>query len=348
MIRQSLVAYGAPLQETQAALPAPQGTEVLLRVRHCGLCHSDLHLQDGHFDLGGGRTLDISAGRDLPFTLGHEITGRIEQAGPDAHGLDLGKLYAVYAWIGCGGCRKCAEGQEHLCDKPRQIGINCDGGFASHVLVPHPRYLIDATGIDPLMAGSAMCSGLTAYGAIAKAMPYLRGQPLVISGLGGVGMMALQIARAVAEAPVLGLDIAAEKRRAALDLGATAVFDPGDPDTRRTIFRMHGPAGAAIDLVGSDQSLNLAHSLIGKAGAVVVVGLMGGSFALPVPMFPLRELAILGSYVGSLQQARELMDLMRQGRIAPIPIAPRPLAEANAALDELRAGKIVGRAALTP
>src|SRR4051794_37271658 len=110
MIRQALVAYGAPLQEMRAALPVPRGTEVLLRVRHCGVCHSDLHLQDGHFNLGGGKMLDVSAGRMLPFTLGHEITGYIEAAGLEAPEIDFKAVYAVYAWIGCSSCGKCANG----------------------------------------------------------------------------------------------------------------------------------------------------------------------------------------------------------------------------------------------
>lgn len=348
MLRQSLTAYGAPLQETSAPLPTPRGTEVLLRVAHCGVCHSDLHLQDGFFDLGGSRKLDISAGRQLPFTLGHEIAGQIEAAGPEAEGLDPDRPYAVYAWIGCGACGKCASGFEHLCDAPRQIGINRDGGYASHVLVPHPRYLIDATGIDRAIAGSYMCSGLTAYGALAKALPYLRGQPLAIVGLGGVGMMALQIARALEIRTIVGADLSRDKRCAAIAAGASAAFDPLAADARKSLLKSAGTCGAAIDFVGSESSIAFAQGIVGKAGAVVVVGLMGGTFSLPVPLFPLRELAILGSYVATLEQARKLMALVKEGRVAPIPMSKRPLSEANAALADLRAGQVIGRMVLTP
>lgn len=348
MIRQSLTAYGAPLEQTSATLPEPKGAEVLLRVARCGVCHSDLHLQDGHFDLGGGKTLDIAGGRQLPFTLGHEILGHVEAAGPEAQGLSADKPYAVYAWIGCGRCERCAGGFEHLCDAPQQIGINRDGGYASHVMVPHPRYLLDASGIDPDIAGSYMCSGLTAYGAMAKALPFLRGRPLMILGLGGVGMMGLEIARALAGVPVGGADIALGKREAAVKAGAAAVFDPAAPGARKSVLAAIGACGAAIDFVGSEASLAFAQGVVGKGGAVVVVGLMGGTFSLPVPFFPLRELAILGSYVGTLQQARELIDLVKQRRIAPIPIASRPLAEANAALEDLRAGRVIGRTVLRP
>ena len=199
MHRQSLIEYAKPLQATEVATPTPQGTEVLLRVSHCGVCHSDLHLQDGYFDLGGGQKLDVRSGRQLPFTFGHEIAGTVEAAGPDAQGAIKGKQYAAYPWIGCGKCGLCARGDEHMCNAPRALGITVDGGYATHVMVPHPRYLIDVTGIAPEIAGPLMCSGLTGYGAIKKAIPYLRAGPLLIVGLGGVGMMGLQFARALTD-----------------------------------------------------------------------------------------------------------------------------------------------------
>ncbi|MGE0005210.1 MAG: alcohol dehydrogenase catalytic domain-containing protein [Parvibaculaceae bacterium] len=349
MIRQSLIAYGSPLAETAAALPAPKGSEVLLRVSACGVCHSDLHLQDGFFDLGDGKRLDVTPGRKLPFTLGHEISGHVESAGPDAGEIDRGTLHAVYPWCGCGGCERCRNGAEHLCDAPRQLGINADGGYASHVMVPHPRYLIAAGGVDAKLAGSYMCSGLTAYSAIRKAGRHLEDKaPLMIVGLGGVGMMGLEIARALVAGPKFAADVVAGKREAALALGADAAFDPSAADARRAVFKRAGAMAAAIDFVGSEASLTFAQSVVGKGGAVIVVGLMGGKFTLPVPMFPLRELTICGSYVGSLAEARELMALARTGRIRPIPVDERPLAAANAALDDLRAGSVTGRIVLHP
>jgi D-arabinose 1-dehydrogenase-like Zn-dependent alcohol dehydrogenase len=348
MIRQSLVQYGAPLEETRIALPKPRGSEVLLRVRACGVCHSDLHLQDGHLDLGEGKRLDMSAGRTLPFTLGHEISGFAEAAGPDAGTMDPTIPYAVYAWSGCGACELCTSGREQLCETPKQLGIHADGGFASHVLVPHPRYLIDVSGIDELSSGCLMCSGLTAYSAVKKALSYLGSRPLLIVGLGGVGLMALSITRVLARVPIVAADIAEEKRTAAKSNGAASVFDPRDPSARKTIRDQHGACGAALDFVGSGETLAFAQGALGKGGAVVAVGLFGGRFSLPAPLFPLRELTILGSYVGSLAEAHELMQLARQGRIAPIPIRAEPLSNANRALQDLRAGRILGRVALRP
>jgi D-arabinose 1-dehydrogenase-like Zn-dependent alcohol dehydrogenase len=349
MLRQSLIEYGKPLAATEAETPVPQGTEVLLRVSHCGVCHSDLHLQDGYFDLGGGQKLDVKGLRTLPFTFGHEIAGTVEAAGPEAQGVAAGERYAAYPWIGCGTCAVCARGDEHLCNAPRVLGITVDGGYATHVLVPHPRYLLDVEGTPPEIAGPLMCSGLTGYSAVKKALPYLRSGPLLIVGLGGVGMMGLQFARALTDAPILAADIDAAKREAAVKLGAKQAFDPADAGARKAIAKASGGGvGAAVDFAGSEKSLALAQSVVAKGGAAIVVGLIGGSFSLPIPMFPLRALSIVGSYVGSPAEAREMLDLVKAGRIAPIPVQTRPLDQTSRSLDDLRAGRIVGRVVVTP
>ena len=349
MLRQSLMEYGKPLQATQAETPKPQGTEVVLRVSHCGVCHSDIHLQDGYFDLGGGQKLDVRGNRPLPFTFGHEIAGSVEALGPDAQGVTTGKRYAAFPWIGCGKCGLCARDDEHMCSAPRALGVTVDGGYATHVLVPHPRYLFDVEGVAPEIAGPLMCSGLTGYGAVKKALPYLRFGPLLIVGLGGVGMMGLQFARALTNVPILVADIDAAKREAALKLGAKEAFDPADAGARKAIAKASaGGVGAAVDFAGSDKSLAFAHSVVAKGGAAIVVGLIGGSFTLPVPMFALRALTIMGSYVGSMAEAREMLDLVKAGKIAPIPVEKRPLDQTGRSLDDLREVRIVGRVVITP
>ena len=349
MHRQSLIEYAKPLQATETATPTPQGTEVLLRVSHCGVCHSDIHLQDGYFDLGGGQKLDVRSGRQLPFTFGHEIAGTVEATGPEAQGAARGKHYAAYPWIGCGKCGLCARGDEHMCNAPRALGITVDGGYATHVMVPHPRYLLDVEGIAPEIAGPLMCSGLTGYGAIKKAVPYLRAGPLLIVGLGGVGMMGLQFARALTDKPILVADLDPSKREAALKLGAKEAFDPADAGARKAIGKASGGGvGAAVDFAGSDKSLGFAQATVAKGGAAIVVGLFGGSFTLPVPMFPLRALTIMGSYVGSTTEAAEMIELVKAGKISPIPVEKRPLDQTSKSLDDLREGKIVGRVVITP
>jgi alcohol dehydrogenase len=349
MHRQSLIEYAKPLQATDAPTPVPTGTQVLVRISHCGVCHSDLHLQDGYFNLGGGQKLDVSANRSLPFTLGHEIAGVVEAVGPDAAGAVQGKRYAVYPWIGCGRCGLCARGDEHLCNAPRALGITVDGGYATHVLVPHPRYLLDVEGIAPEIAGPLMCSGLTGYGAIKKAVAFLRAGPLLIVGLGGVGMMGLQFARAMTDKPILVADIDAAKREAALKLGAAEAFDPADAGARKAVYKASGGGvGAAVDFAGSEKSMGFAQGAVAKGGAAIVVGLIGGTFTIPVAMFPLRALTLMGSYVGSQAESVEMLGLVKAGKVAPIPVETRGLDQASRSLDDLRAGKIVGRVVVTP
>jgi D-arabinose 1-dehydrogenase-like Zn-dependent alcohol dehydrogenase len=349
MIRQSLTSYGRPLVKTIAPDPEPRGSEVLLEVDACGICHSDLHLQDGYFELGEGKRLDIRTSRRLPFTLGHEIAGTVAATGPDVTGLDRGKLYAVYPWIGCGACSRCALGSENLCDDPRHLGITVDGGYATHVLIPHPRYLIETRNLSAAAAASTMCSGLTSFSAVRKATRFIKpGGTLMILGLGGVGLMGLEIAKSITDATVIAADIAPEKREAALERGAAAAFDPLGPDVRRAVLSSLGPLDACIDFVGSELSLTFAQSIVGKGGAVIVVGLMGGRFSLPAPMFPLRELTVAGSYVGTLAEARELARLASEGVVRPVPFTERSLSEASTALDDLRLGRVIGRIALTP
>jgi alcohol dehydrogenase len=343
-----MIAYGAPLVARTRPTPAPKGREVLVKVRHCGLCHSDLHLHEGGIDLGDGKSLDIRSGRDLPFTLGHEICGMVEAVGGEVAERFGGGLYAVYAWAGCGACERCLRGDEHLCDDSRHIGINRDGGFASHVLVPDARHLIDVEGIPPELAGSLMCSGITAYGAIAKALPYLEDRPLMVIGLGGVGLMAVRIAGAVTNGPVLAADIDPAKREAALAAGATAVFDPRAENVRKAVMAVDGACGAAVDFVGSGDTVAFAAGITGKASAIVVAGLMGGRMTMPVPMYPLRSLSILGTFVASLQQARDLVALVKAGRVVPQPATVMPLDEVNAAMAKLGRGEVVGRLVLTP
>jgi D-arabinose 1-dehydrogenase-like Zn-dependent alcohol dehydrogenase len=347
MRRQSLVAYGQPLCETIADSPAPRGSEVLVRIERCGVCHSDLHLQDGYFSLGGDKKLDVSAGRALPFTLGHEIAGVIEAVGPESGDATVGRRVAVYPWIGCGVCPACIGGEENLCANHRHLGISVDGGFATHVLVPHSRYLLDYAPLSPDFAGPLMCSGLTAYAALKRHTNRPARGPLLLVGLGGVGMMGLAIARALFSTPPIVADIDAGKRQAAIAAGAAEAYDPSDPQVRKTIMSATGGLLAVCDFVGSDKSLQFATGLLARGGKVVVTGLLGGNFSVAAAMFGIKAMTIEGTLTGTLAEAHELLDLVRAKKIAPIPTRGRPLQEAQAALDDLRAGRVVGRTVLS-
>jgi D-arabinose 1-dehydrogenase-like Zn-dependent alcohol dehydrogenase len=345
--RQSLVAYGQPLCETVVDCPSPRGNEVLVRIERCGVCHSDLHLQDGYFSLGGDKKLDVSAGRTLPFTLGHEIAGVIEDVGAGADRTIVGRRVAVYPWIGCGTCAACLGGEENLCANPRHLGVAVDGGFASHVIVPQPRYLLDYAPLSPNFAGPLMCSGLTAYAALKRHTNCPERGPVLLIGLGGVGMMGLAIARALFATPPIVADIDADKRDAALAAGAAQAYDPSDPQARKAVMSATGGLLAICDFVGSDKSLQFATGLLARGGKVVVTGLLGGNFSTAAAMFAIKAMTIEGTLTGTLAEARELLDLARAKNIAPIPTRNRPFKEAQVALDDLRAGRVVGRTVLT-
>jgi alcohol dehydrogenase len=345
--RQSLVAYGEPLCETIIDLPKPQGSAVLVRIECCGVCHSDLHIQDGYFELGGDKRLDITMDRPLPFTLGHEIAGVIEAVGSEADGASIGRRVAVYPWIGCGICAACRAGDENLCSDHRHLGINADGGYASHVLVPHSRYLLDYAPLPASFAGPLMCSGLTAYAALKRLNERAARGPVLLIGLGGVGMMGLALAQAMFGAAPLVADIDAKKREAALAAGAAKAFDPSDPQARRAVLAATGGAQAVCDFVGSDKSLQFATGVLGRGGKVVVTGLLGGNFSIAAAMIPIKAMTIEGTLTGSLAEARELLDLARGAAINPIPTRARPFKQAQAALDDLRAGRVVGRTVLS-
>jgi propanol-preferring alcohol dehydrogenase len=347
MTRQSLTAYAAPLCETVVDCPQPQKSEVLVRIRRCGVCHSDVHLQDGYFLLGGDRKLDVSAGRALPFTLGHEIAGVIEKAGPEAIDATPGREVAVFPWIGCGQCAACHGGEENLCAAPRHLGVQVDGGFSSHVLVPHPRYLLDYAPLPAPLAAAYMCSGITAYSALKHLGALGERGPVLLVGLGGVGMMGLALAKALfRHAPVVA-DIDGAKRDAALAAGAAAAYDPADPATRKALMGATGGVYGACDFVGSERSLQFAVGALAKGGKVVVTGLLGGTFTTPVAMFPLKAMTIEGTMTGTLEEARDTLKLARAGKVPPIPITERPFSAAQATLDDLRGGRIVGRVVLT-
>lgn len=355
MKSQAIVAYGQPLAEVTSDIPTPKGTEVLIKITYAGVCHSDVHLQDGHVDIGDGEKQDWTRGRRLPHTLGHEIEGNLAAVGPDAEplleGRTMGSRYVVFPWIGCGECAVCKRDQEHICSKPRALGIQVAGGYSEYVLVPHPKYLLDATGVPEGLAATYMCSGITAYSALKKIPQVFDGESILIVGLGGVGMMGLQFARAMfPQAKILCADIDPTKLEAAMKSGASAVYDSSDAASLKQLRADTGGGGvaAAVDFVGANASIGYANGAIRRGGAIVVVGLFGGKFSSPIPMFPQRPFSIIGSYVGPLGETKEMMTLVRAGKISPIPVEKQPLDQAEASLARLRKGGVVGRIVLEP
>jgi D-arabinose 1-dehydrogenase-like Zn-dependent alcohol dehydrogenase len=344
----TLTQFGSPLKEVIESPPVPTGTQVLLRVRACGVCHSDIHLSEGYFDLGRERKADLSKAMQPPRILGHEIVGMVDELGPDASGVHVGDRRVIYGWCGCGQCTLCRTGQENLCVRPNNLGVHRDGGFSNYVLVDHPRYLVEFDPLPEAFAATLACSGLTAYSALKKAAPVDVDNPLLIIGAGGLGLAAVNLTRTVYGVSPVVADIDAKKRQAALDAGASGAIDPADPDTRDRLLKETGGFSSAIDFVGAESSTGFGLALLRKGGRIYVVGLFGGSIEIPLATLPLRAVGIVGVAVGSLPELRELLSLARDGRVKPVPIETRPLDAAQQSLEDLRAGRIRGRVVLTP
>jgi D-arabinose 1-dehydrogenase-like Zn-dependent alcohol dehydrogenase len=340
---------GQPLQLREQSTPQPQGTEVLLKTLAAGVCHSDIHLNDGYFDLGGGKRLSLEErGMKLPVTLGHENVGEVVAVGPDAKGVKLGARMLAHPWIGCGQCGPCRRNEENLCRAMKSLGVFSNGGYADHLTVPHPRYLIDIGELSPARAAPLACSGVTTYSALKK-VPTLASEPTVIIGAGGLGLMCLALHQAMGGHSAIVVDIDPVKREAALEAGAKLAIDGRAPDAAQQIIdATQGGAWAVVDLVGSSQTARLGLDCLIKGGKYVIVGLYGGDLALALPPMPMRALTIQGSYTGSLPETIELIDLVRRTGLPPVPVKTRPLDDVNAVLNELRAGQVVGRVVLTP
>src|ERR1700722_11678684 len=348
--------FNAPLQEVDRPTPQPSGTQVLIKVKAAGVCHSDLHIWEGGYDLGHGRKpLSLKdRGVSLPRTMGHETVGEIMGFGSggeesDKGGLKLVDVVLAYPWLGCGKCKTCVGGDENMCIvKPSALGVYCDGGYADHMTVPHPKYLIDLKGLDPVTAAPYACSGVTTYSALKKVESAFD-SPIVIFGAGGLGLMALSLLKAMGGKGAIVVDIDANKREAAEKAGALATVDGNAVDALEQLTKKAGePIRAVIDLVGNAKTTQLGFDCLTKGGKLVIVGLFGGGATWALPLIPIKAITIQGSYVGNLRETQELLDLVRSKKIAPIPVTPMPLAKANEALVDLQKGRLVGRAVLTP
>ena len=345
-----IVDWGRPLEGRDYPEPVPQGPEVLMRVRACGVCHSDLHIWQGFFDLGGGERINIAdRGVKLPFTMGHEVVGEVLSVGPEARGVAVGDRRIVYPWIGCGVCPECRRGEELMCLTPRIVGTWRPGGYSDRVIVPDARYLVPFDGVPEDLAATYACSGITAYSAVQKAGIKRQDQTLLLIGAGGVGLQGLAIAGAVVPCPVGVADTSAEKRTAADAAGAAWTVDNGQADAVKEVReRSSGGVDAAIDFVGRPETARFGIDCLRKGGTLVVVGLYGDRLSLPLPFLPLRAMTLRGSYVGTLGDLKAVVALAQSGRLPPLPVTPRPLAEADASLKDLAAGRVTGRIVLRP
>jgi propanol-preferring alcohol dehydrogenase len=330
--------------------PKPRDTQVLVRIEASGVCHSDIHLWEGGYEGAAGTFLKVEdRGVKFPITPGHEISGKIEAIGESVSGFSVGDRVVVYPWIGEGSCPACRVAQENLCDTPKTIGIYRDGGYSELVLVPNFRYLVKIGNMDVNSSASLACSGLTAFNAVKKAAVG-PGEFIVIIGAGGLGLMSVQIARAITNSTIVVVDVDDKRLAEAKKLGAHEVVNSSKVDPVEDIKRLTNSLGteAVIDFVNNNRTAPISINMLRKRGKLVMVGLFGGALELSLPVIPLRGFTITGAYTGSFNDLVELVNLAKTGKIKSVVNRTYKLDDANQALDDLRAGKIVGRAVLNP
>ena len=338
-----------PLQINEIVLPNPNGNQVIIKVKSTGVCHSDLHLWEGGYDTGDGFMKVTDRGVKFPVTPGHEVVGTVEQIGDSVEGVNIGDLVLIYPWIGCEQCPTCENGDTNLCESPKSLGVFQNGGYAEYVLVPDSKFLAKINNLDPDAAASLACSGLTAFTAIKKALVN-KPENILIVGAGGLGLMGVQIAKALTNSNIICADLDDEKLNSAKKLGATHIVNTKEPDAIKEIMSICNEKGvdSIIDFVNAPPTVKMDLSIIRKRGNIVLVGLFGGSVDLSLVSIPLKAITIQGAYTGNYNDMIELIQLAESGVINPIVSKHYTLDEANIALEDLKNRKIIGRAVINP
>ena len=345
----ALEEWDTPLKKVQQPIPTPSGTEIVIKVTHVAVCHSDLHFAEGHYDLGGGKRFYVKdRGVQLPRALGHEILGEISSFGPDAKKLQQdGKRYIVYPWLGCGKCARCSQEEDNLCAGQTGLGTLRNGGFADYVVVPDAKYLVDATGLDPAVACTFGCSGITTYSAVSKVLPLPPDEPVLLIGAGGLGLAAIAMLKAFGHRNVVSTDISDGRLDAAKAAGATKVVNTAGSDGKDKILEATGgPVIAVIDFVNSSQTANMVNTLLAKGAKWVQVGVMGGSVEMSLVANIFRGLTIFSNITGNIEQLHTVAQWAREGKLAPVPIQKMSRDSVNEAMQTLKDGRATGRLVL--
>lgn len=310
--------------------------EVLIKVEACGVCHSDVHVADGDWS-------QLAAIVKKPLILGHEIAGRVIGRGDDVRELQIGDRVGV-PWVHwtCGECEFCKEGNENLCSKQKITGVTVDGGYAELVKAPASHAMKIPDGLSSSEAAPLFCAGVTVYRAL-KQGRVSAGQRLAVFGVGGLGHLAIQIGL-VLGAEITAIDISDEKLVFAKSLGASMVLNARSTNV---VKELRGKGGVQVALVTSAARAvyDMAFACVRPTGTLLVVGLPAENICFPPILMAAAEIRIQASAVGTRQDVREVLALASGGKIR-CRVGPRPLCEANEALDQLRSGQVSGRIVL--
>jgi alcohol dehydrogenase, propanol-preferring len=346
-----IVKVNEPLQVQELETPKPKGSQIIIKVQSSGVCHSDVHVWEGYYEGIGGQPLKTTdRGVKYPLTPGHEIAGIVDSLGEQVEGFSKNEKVLVYPWIGEGMCPACKIGEENLCDKPRSLGIYTDGGYAEYVLVPNYKYLVKI-GDDMNTDTSAplSCAALTAYGAVKNAN-LKPDDNVVIVGTGGLGLMAIQLAKAVTGANIIALDLDDQKLEVAKKNGADNIINSKKEDAVKATMELTDKIGAdaIIDFVNASKTVETDMQLLRRRAKLVLVGLFGGELKLSLVSMPTRAYKIIGSYTGSISEMIELVSLAKRGVIKPVISERFKVDQATEALSRLKDGKITGRGVINP
>lgn len=324
--------------------PVPGPGEVVIKVGAAGACHSDLHIL---YDF------DASfAPWQLPFTLGHENAGWVHAVGQGVRSVAVGDAVAVYGAWGCGTCAHCSVGFENYCERPQAAGgggLGVDGGMADYLLVPHERHLVPLpAGLDPVTAAPLTDAGLTSYHAIRRSWHKLTPDAtIVLVGVGGLGHLGVQIARATTPAQVIAVDVKPEALELARKVGAHHTL-ASDDNAALAIRELTGGRGAdvLIDFVGAAATMELARFAARTMADVTIVGIAGGE--IPVSFFSQPyEVSIATTYWGTRPELVELLALAARGDVS-VEHTTYSLQDGVEAYRDLHEGRVSGRAVIVP
>lgn len=328
---------GKPLVLQDVPTPSPGDGQALIRVEACGVCHSDVHLAEGHWDL-------LRPITKTPLILGHEVAGTVAELGAGVTELQVGDRVGV-PWIHwtCGECEFCREGRETLCLKQKITGCMVDGGFAEYLLAPATHAAPLPSSLTSAEAAPLLCAGLTVYKAL-KASGIQPCQRLAVFGAGGLGHLAIQIARAMG-VEVSAIDVNDEKLEFAKSQGAGRTIN-STTETVHKVCRQMGGMHVAMVTADHPSVYETALRCLRRGGTLAVVGMANEPFKVSAVSLVSGETRIVASAVGTREDLRELFALVEKHPIR-CTFETRPLDQITDVFEELKRGEVRGRVVLT-